>query len=46
MVEGKYAKYMVTDLKLPEEMQAGVATYARWATRILWLDDGYTAVGG
>ncbi|HEY94903.1 MAG TPA: hypothetical protein G4O15_08200 [Dehalococcoidia bacterium] len=39
MDEGKYAKYMVTDLKIPEEMQAGAADYAKWATRILWLDE-------
>jgi hypothetical protein len=39
MAEGKYTKYIVTDLKLPEEMQAGVADYAKWATRILWLDE-------
>ena len=39
MAEGKYSKYMVTDLKLPEEIQAGAADYARWATRILWLDE-------
>ena len=39
MAEGKYSKYMVTDLKLPEEMQASAADYAKWATRILWLDE-------
>lgn len=39
MAEGNYAKYIVTDLELPEEMQAGAADYARWATRILWLDE-------
>lgn len=39
MAEGKYAKYIVTDLVLPEEMKAGAADYAKWATRILWLDE-------
>jgi quercetin dioxygenase-like cupin family protein len=39
VAEGKYSKYIVTDLILPEEIQAGAADYARWATRILWLDE-------
>ena len=39
MAEGKYLKHMVTDLKLPGEMQAGAVDYAKWATRILWLDE-------
>ena len=39
MAEGKYSKYIVTDIILPEEIQAGAADYARWATRILWLDE-------
>jgi len=39
VAEGKYSKYIVTDLKLPEEIQAGAADYARWATQILWLDE-------
>ncbi len=39
MVEKKYEKYIVSDLKLPEQVQAGLATYNQWATRILWLDE-------
>ena len=38
MAKGENSKYIVTDLTLPEEMQAGAAEYAQWATRILWLD--------
>ncbi|UCD09860.1 MAG: hypothetical protein JSU79_04235, partial [Dehalococcoidales bacterium] len=39
MAERKYAKHIVTDLKIPKEMQAGAGDYAKWATRILWLDE-------
>ncbi len=35
----KYRKYIVTDLKVPEEVQKNAARYAKRATRILWLDD-------
>ena len=38
MPETKYGKYIVTDLKtdFSEEFNA---QYAKWATRILWIDD-------
>ncbi len=39
MTEKKFEKYIVTDLKIPEHMQAGEADYSQWATRILWLDE-------
>jgi hypothetical protein len=39
MAEAKYQKYIVTDLKPPDDVKAMAAEYARWATRILWLDD-------
>ncbi|MGD0915797.1 MAG: hypothetical protein ABSB22_05005 [Thermodesulfobacteriota bacterium] len=35
----KYKKYILTDLKLPEEQQKTADRYAQRATRILWLDD-------
>ena len=38
MAELKYKKYIVTDLKPPEEIQKQAAEYAKRATRILWLD--------
>jgi len=39
MAESKYQKYILTDLKLPEEVQARDAEYSKRATRILWLED-------
>ena len=39
MAESKYGKYIVTELKVPESKQRIAATYAQFATRILWLDD-------
>jgi hypothetical protein len=39
MAELKYQKYIVTELKTPEEVQKIAAEYAKRATRILWLDD-------
>jgi quercetin dioxygenase-like cupin family protein len=39
MTELKYAKYIVSDLKIPEEKQAIAEDYAKYATRILWLDE-------
>ena len=38
MAETKYGKYIITDLKtdFSEEFNA---QYAKWATRILWVDD-------
>jgi quercetin dioxygenase-like cupin family protein len=37
--ELKYQKYILTDLKLPEEQQKRADKYAERATRILWLED-------
>jgi hypothetical protein len=37
--ELKYQKYILTDLKLPEEQQKRADIYAKRATRILWLED-------
>jgi hypothetical protein len=41
MAERKYQKYILTDLKLPEETQQKdiAMKYAERATRILWLED-------
>jgi hypothetical protein len=39
MAELKYQKYILTDLKLPEEVQARNTEYSKRATRILWLED-------
>ena len=39
MTESKYGKYVVTELKMPEEKQKIAADYAKYATRILWLDE-------
>ena len=35
----KYKKYILTDLKIPEEMQKTADRYAQRATRVLWLDN-------
>jgi len=39
MAELKYQKYILTDLKLPEDVQERAAQYNERATRILWLED-------
>ena len=39
MSESKYGKYIVSDLKIPEEKQKIAADYAKYASRILWLDE-------
>ncbi|MFC1942050.1 hypothetical protein ACFLWU_02405 [Chloroflexota bacterium] len=39
MAERKYEKYIVTELKTPEEITKMAAEYATRARRILWLDD-------
>ena len=39
MPKSKYGKYIVTELKIPESKQKIAATYAKYATRILWMDD-------
>jgi len=38
MANLKYKKYILTDLKLPGEMQEKEANYNRWAKHLLWLD--------
>ena len=38
MSESKYGKYIVTDLKTDFSAEFN-AQYAKWATRILWMDD-------
>jgi hypothetical protein len=38
MAESKYGKYVVTDLKMPEERKRIDKEYTRYATRILWMD--------
>ncbi len=37
MTESKYGKYIVSELKTPYSGERA-AQYARWATRILWMD--------
>ena len=39
MSESKYGKYVVTDLIVPEEKKKIAADYAKYATRILWMDE-------
>ena len=39
MAKSKYGKYILTDLKIPEETQKTEAKFLKRATRILWLDD-------
>jgi hypothetical protein len=39
MAKLKYQKYILTDLKLPEQNQKRMAEYNKRATRILWLED-------
>ena len=38
MSESKFGKYIVTDLKSPYSAEFSAA-YAKWATRVLWMDD-------
>ena len=38
MQESKFGKYIVTELDAPFGGEAAAA-YAKWATRILWIDD-------
>ncbi|MGD9142318.1 MAG: hypothetical protein PVG61_00575 [Dehalococcoidia bacterium] len=37
--EADHEKYIVTELKIPEEKQKIAEAYSRYATRILWLDE-------
>jgi len=39
MPESKNRKYIVTELKIPEEKQKIAAEYSKYATRILWMDE-------
>ena len=39
MAESKYGKYVVTDLIIPEEKKKIAADYAKYAKRILWMDE-------
>ena len=39
MAELKNSKYIVSELKIPESKQKIAEEYAKYATRILWLDD-------
>ena len=39
MAESKYGKYIVSELKVPASKKNIAAEYAKYATRILWLDD-------
>ncbi len=38
MAKSEYKKYILTDLKLPREMEEKEAEYNRWARHLLWLD--------
>jgi hypothetical protein len=39
MPKSKNSKYVVTELKIPESKQKIAAEYAKFATRILWMDE-------
>jgi hypothetical protein len=39
MSEAKTARYVVTELKMPEFQQKIDPEYSKFATRVLWLDD-------
>jgi len=39
MGERKYEKYILTELKIPADVQEHAAEYDQRATRILWLED-------
>ncbi|MGD0795201.1 MAG: hypothetical protein ABR958_06420 [Dehalococcoidales bacterium] len=39
MAKSKYAKYIVTDLKAPAFNPEFIARYAKFASRILWMDE-------
>jgi hypothetical protein len=39
MSESKYGKYIITDLMEPEEKKKIATDYAKYATRILWMDE-------
>jgi hypothetical protein len=39
MSDRKYEKYILTDLKIPDDVKSREAEYNKRATRILWLED-------
>jgi hypothetical protein len=39
MPQPKYSKYIVTELKIPEDKQKIAIPYAKYAKRILWMDE-------
>ena len=39
MAQLKCDKYILTEIKIPDELQKTAAEYAKRATRVLWLDD-------
>lgn len=39
MADSKYDRYIVTELKIPEEKQKIAAAYSKYANRILWMDE-------
>jgi hypothetical protein len=39
MAESKYGKYIVTELKVPEDKKKITEFYATYARRILWMDE-------
>ena len=39
MTESKYGKYIVSELRVPASKKKIAGAYAKYATRILWLDD-------
>jgi len=39
MTDSKYGKYVVTELKIPEDKQKIAEAYSKYATRILWMDE-------
>lgn len=39
MAKSKYGKYIVTDLKTPDFSSEFVQEYAKFAKRILWMDN-------
>jgi len=38
-IEANYSRYIVTELKIPEEKQKIAEAYSKYATRILWMDE-------
>ncbi|MBN2059157.1 MAG: hypothetical protein JW882_01965 [Deltaproteobacteria bacterium] len=39
MTDRKYEKYILTELKVPQDVQDRMEQYSKRATRILWLED-------